>query len=136
VTAAIGSAAGAGLPVLAGATTAVYFLVALAFPVLTRRMPRSATAISVIRVRYPDGRGILREILQVTTGRGFAVDDVSTQVLDPTGASGTEGTGHRRMIEVSMHVHGRQPLTELAAALSELHHVHAVVADDVNAAEP
>jgi putative Mg2+ transporter-C (MgtC) family protein len=64
VTAAIGSASGAGLPVLAVLTTRVYFVVVLASPMAPRRLPRSATAISALRVRYPDGRGILREVLR------------------------------------------------------------------------
>ena len=51
VTAAIGSASGAGLPVLAVLATGIYFLVALAFPLLARRLPRSATAISALTVR-------------------------------------------------------------------------------------
>ncbi|HXW82198.1 MAG TPA: MgtC/SapB family protein, partial [Acidimicrobiales bacterium] len=45
VTAAIGAAAGAGLPVLAVVATAAYFVVALAFPELSRRLPRSPTAV-------------------------------------------------------------------------------------------
>jgi uncharacterized membrane protein YhiD involved in acid resistance len=90
VTAAIGSAAGAGLPLLAILATAIYFLVAVAFPMATHRLPRLATAISALRVRYPDGRGILR-------------------------------------------VHGRDSVNELAAALSELDDVDAVLASDVNA---
>ena len=45
VTAAVGSAAGAGLPILAILTTGIYLLVALAFPEVTRRLPRSATAV-------------------------------------------------------------------------------------------
>jgi putative Mg2+ transporter-C (MgtC) family protein len=84
ITAAVGSAAGAGLPVLAVVTTVIYFVVALAFPLLSRRLPSSSTAVSVLRVRYPDGRGILRQVLQVATSRGFAIDRVSTE----TGASG------------------------------------------------
>ncbi|MGI8449265.1 MAG: hypothetical protein ACR2MP_19215 [Streptosporangiaceae bacterium] len=51
-------AAGAGLPVLAALATGVYLIVAVVFPALTRFLPRSGTAISVARVRYPDGRGI------------------------------------------------------------------------------
>src|SRR5580693_7978049 len=46
VTAAIGSAAGAGLPVLAVLAAGIYFLVVAVFPVVTRRLPRSATAVS------------------------------------------------------------------------------------------
>ena len=52
VTAAVGAASGAGLPVLAAMTTGIYFLVALVFPAVTRRLPQSSTAISMIRVRY------------------------------------------------------------------------------------
>jgi len=70
VTAEIGSASGAGLPVLAVLTTGIYFVVVLAFPMAARRLPRSATAISALRVRYPDGRGILREVLREATARG------------------------------------------------------------------
>lgn len=78
VTAAVGSAAGAGLPVLAVLATGIYLVVALAFPSLTRRLPRSHTAMSVVRVRYPDGRGILRDVLKQVTERGFAVDELAT----------------------------------------------------------
>src|SRR5580693_730775 len=67
VTAGVGSAAAAGLPLLAVLTTAIYFLVVVAFPVGVRRLPRSATAVSAVRVRYPDGHGILREVLRQTT---------------------------------------------------------------------
>ena len=55
VTAAIGTAAGASLPILAGLTTAMYFVIVVAFPPLVRRLPRSTSAESVIRVRYLDG---------------------------------------------------------------------------------
>src|ERR1700728_3148308 len=70
LTAAVGAASGAGLPVLAGVTTGAYIVVTIAFPEITRRLPRSATAISALRVRYPDGRGILRQVLQAATERG------------------------------------------------------------------
>jgi putative Mg2+ transporter-C (MgtC) family protein len=126
VTAAIGSASAAGLPVLALLTTGIYFLVVLVFPLATRRLPRSATAISGVQVRYPDGHGILRQVLAEATRRGFAIDDVATETLGPR----PESDGHHPMIQVTLHVHGRQPVTELAAALSELTDVHAVLATD------
>ena len=37
------------------------------------------------------------------------------------------------MVQVTLHVHGRQPVTDLAAALSDLPGVDAVLAADVNA---
>jgi putative Mg2+ transporter-C (MgtC) family protein len=135
VTAAIGSAAGAGLPVLAVLATGIYFLVAVAFPVVTRRLPRSATAISALRVRYPDGRGILRDVLAEATARGFAIDDVATEALDGRRPAAGDGDGRakRRMVQVDLHVHGRSSVNELAAALSELDDVDAVLASDANA---
>ncbi|MDR3034344.1 MAG: MgtC/SapB family protein [Kitasatospora sp.] len=128
VTAAIGAAAGAGLPVLAALTAGVYFLVALGFPVATRRLPSSAFAISAVQVRYPDGHGILRDIRAAATRLGFVSDNVDTEVLrDEPSATG------RAMIEVTLQVHGKPSVNDLAAALSELEHVRAVVASDVNA---
>ncbi len=136
VTAAIGAAAGAGLPVLAATTTAIYFVIALVFPEVTRRLPRSSTAISVLRVRYPDGRGVLRQLLQVATSQGFVIDEVSTnaQAYGQGGATEGDAVGAGgRTVEVTMQVHGRGSVNDLAAALSELEEVDAVVAGDVNA---
>jgi hypothetical protein len=83
-------------------------------------------AISAVQVRYPDGRGILRDVLAEATRRGFAID-VATQTLGPRAEPG--GRDHDRsrpgrpLVQVTLHVHGRQPVTELAAALSELEDV-------------
>jgi putative Mg2+ transporter-C (MgtC) family protein len=128
VTAAIGMAAGAGLPVIATVTTAIYLVVMLAFPQLTRRLPRSSTAISPIVVRYPDGRGILREVLRVATGMGFVIDEVSAEI--PAGQDGEPA--RPRTVQVTLHVHGRAPVDDLTASLSELGGVEAVTGGDVN----
>jgi putative Mg2+ transporter-C (MgtC) family protein len=123
VTAAVGSAAGAGLPILAVLTTGIYFLIALAFPVAVRRLPKSTTAISALRVRYPDGHGILRNVLRE-----------ATELLDPgRSPARQEGPAEARTVEVTLHVHGKHSVTDLAAGLSELDGVHAVLASDVNA---
>jgi putative Mg2+ transporter-C (MgtC) family protein len=136
VTAAIGSAAGAGLPVLAVLATAIYFLVALVFPQATRRLPRSATAVSALRVRYPDGRGKLRDVLRQATDLGFAIDDVSTEPAGYQPASSVSGKAAKRaMVEVTLHVHGKNSVNDLAASLSELDGVDAVLASDVNAVD-
>jgi putative Mg2+ transporter-C (MgtC) family protein len=135
VTAAVGAASGAGLPVLAVMTTGIYFIVALVFPVVTSRLPQSATAISMIRVRYPDGRGILRHLLQVATERGFAIDEVATESIDHGRAHADGPEKGRAIAQVTLHVHGKASINELAAAFSELDEVEAVLADDINAAD-
>jgi putative Mg2+ transporter-C (MgtC) family protein len=133
VTAAVGAAAGAGLPLLAAAATVAYLIVALAFGYVSRRLPRSGTAISLLRVRYLDGHGILRRVLQVATACGFAVDELAA-------GSGGAGDGHepgaadgQRMVEVVLHVPGKGSVNDLATRLSELPGVRAVTAEDANA---
>ena len=135
VTAAVGAAAGAGLPVLAVVSTGVYLVVALAFPLLTRRLPGSATAMSIVRVRYPDGQGMLRDVLKFVTAEGFAVDELSAAAArderwqaDRTAARGTE----RPTVEVRLQIHGRGLVNELAAGLSEIPGVQAVIAGDAH----
>jgi putative Mg2+ transporter-C (MgtC) family protein len=136
VTAAIGAAAGGGLPVLALLATGLYFVVVVGFPPLVRHLPTSATAVSVIRIRYADGRGILRDVLSHATGRGFSVAEVATQSIG-TGTSSVsqdelEGSGS--FVEVTLQIFGRGSVNDLAAELSEIAGVDAVVADDVNSA--
>jgi putative Mg2+ transporter-C (MgtC) family protein len=142
VTAAIGAAAGADLPILAVLTTAVYFLVVRGFPPLVRHLPRSASAISVIKVRYLDGRGVLREVLRHATERGFAVAEVATSSVHG-GTNRIEGQNARSMselpsnvtmIDVTLKIHGLGSVNELAAVLSEVEGVEAVQAGDVNSA--
>jgi putative Mg2+ transporter-C (MgtC) family protein len=136
VTAAVGSAAGAGLPVLAVLGTGIYLLVALAFPEVTRRLPRSATAVSAVRVRYPDGHGRLRDILRLATAQGFVIHDVQAETVSGTQVPGAADSAlGPRMVEVTLHIHGKRPVNDLAASLSDLENVHAVLASDANAVD-
>lgn len=135
ITAAVGAAAGAGLALLAGVTTAMYFVIALAFPVLTRRLPRSSTAISLVHVRYPDGRGILRRLLEVTTAQGFAIDEVTTHTGNASPPRAGREPAAPSMIEVTLLVHGKASVNELAVTLSEVEGVDTVRADDSNAVD-
>jgi putative Mg2+ transporter-C (MgtC) family protein len=73
ITAAIGMACGAGLPILAVAATAGHFIVIAVFPALERRLPKSRWAAVPLRISYWDGRGILREVLAVCTQQDFAI---------------------------------------------------------------
>jgi putative Mg2+ transporter-C (MgtC) family protein len=125
VTAAVGTAAGGGLLVLAALTTGIYLVVTLVLPVLRRRLPAAAAGTSTLRVRYPDGHGILRRVLNEATQRGYVIDDLTTEP-DADGQA---------MVAVTMHVHGKRPVTELASALTELDMVDAVVATNYQFAD-
>ena len=132
VTAAVGSAAGAGLPWLAVEATGAYLLISLGFIPLARRLPHPGTKIAVLRVSYPDGHGMLRQVLKLTTDSGFAVDELETRSVDP-GTPGLYGARVEPMVEVVLRVHGRGSITELAARLSEFPRVRAVTSDALNA---
>jgi putative Mg2+ transporter-C (MgtC) family protein len=125
LTAAIGAAAGASLPILAVATTVAYFLVVYALAPLARRLPASPYAPSAVRVDYEDGRGVLRQVLAACTSRDFKVADVNVDRHEGHG----EDAG---AVSVALEVHGPGPVAELAAALGELDGVVGVAAGDVN----
>lgn len=134
VTAAIGSAAGAGLPVLAVLAAGAYLIVvAWLFPAVARRLPSSSTAISSLRVRYLDGRGVLRRLLQIATSQGFTIDEVSANTAGRHGSPAPGARDGKPLVEVTLQVHGRQPVNDLAAILSDVDDVDAVLVNDANA---
>jgi hypothetical protein len=64
------------------------------------------------------------------------IDNVQTQTLDPRrSAAGQDVAAERRTVEVTLQVHGRQSVNDLAAELSELQDVYAVLASDANASD-
>lgn len=123
LTAAVGMAAGAGLPVLALAVTAGHFLVVLCFAPLAARLPGSTRVPAELRVDYLSGNGVLRDVLARCTGIGFIVLELDTdRYVDPIDAPEVRpGT-----VSVRLRVQGRRPVTELAAVLSEVRGVQAV----------
>jgi putative Mg2+ transporter-C (MgtC) family protein len=122
LTAAVGAAAGASLPVVAIATTVGYFATVYVLAPLARRLPASPYAPSAVRVVYDDGRGILRMVLQACTSRDFKVADVNVERGEVAGEP----------VAVSLEVHGSGSVAALAADLGEIDGVHTVAAGDVN----
>ena len=131
VTAAVGSAAGAGLPVLAALTTGIYLLVATVFKTLGQRLPGAATGVRTVRARYPQGRGILATLLQTATSRGFIIDDLSTDRAVYVPANPDEPGDGAGLTELTLHLHGKASMNELTAALAEIPGVEGVLAEDV-----
>src|SRR5699024_886385 len=107
VTAAVGMAAGAGLPWLAIAGTIFYLITTAVLTPLLGKLP-GASAREVIVLRYEDGRGILRKVLAESTALGYAAEVLST-----------ERTGNS---EVTMRARfrGRPPLPALIASLTDI----------------
>jgi len=76
--AAIGLAAGSGgdAAMLAVAATAMHVIVAFVFTPVLRRMPVSRFVVTTLEVRYHDGRGVLRDILETTTDLGYVITNL------------------------------------------------------------
>lgn len=111
VSAAVGTACGAGLWLVGAYLTAAHFIVVFGYPPLVRLMLRSSPEVSLLRVNYEDGRGALRSILAQATGLGFVVHEVHTQRRDERERLAT--------IDLDLRVYGKSDVNRLAAALSE-----------------
>lgn len=129
--AAVGAAAGAGLVILAAVATAGYLVfIAGAFRVLGRYLPKSPSGVSELRVRYLDGRGVLRQLLQTATARGFIIDELSAEPLASRTLLESNARDVEPLVEVRLLVHGKSPVNELADALSNVDNVASVLVGD------
>jgi putative Mg2+ transporter-C (MgtC) family protein len=160
LTAAVGMACGAGLPILAIFVTACHFIVIFAFPSLMRRLPKSRWTPSSLQVSYEDGREILRDILVVCTQHDFAIsrmqverepgpsahavasqttafdevagrDELHVEAGEEPGGTGPHAQA-RRIISVALEVQGTRSIAKLAAKLADIDGVVSVNAGDVN----
>jgi putative Mg2+ transporter-C (MgtC) family protein len=136
VTAAIGAACGAGLPVLAAVVTGCHFLVVQGYPLLKRRIGVSIFSVLTVHVRYTDGRGLLRTILALVTSQGFVVSEIATNA-DSDGKESLRDTvgeshAHDGIVGVTIQLQGSSTFHELAAVLTEIEGVHSVVAEGID----
>ncbi len=132
LTAALGMACGAGLPVLAVATAVGHFVIMFVFPKLVAFLPRERRTTSKLRISYRENPGLLQAILVVCTQLRFAIDHVdvergiasaapSEEVQDRADLEGVEGDQPTRgLVVLTMQVKGKRPLVNLVARLSEI----------------
>lgn len=126
MSAAVGLACGAGLPLLAVAVTAGHFLVVFGFTALGRRLPESRTVQLPLRLTYLDGRETLRDALEACTMRGFSILEVNVEHAvprcrypghDQLSSYGIEQSVSNQTVSVVLHVEGSGPIAELASAI-------------------
>ena len=125
VAAAVGMAAGAGLPLLAIGTTVGHFVIATGFPPLTRALLRRRPEQPVLRLDYFDGQGVLRSVLSTCTEQGWAVHGLEIH------RESTTDEGHR-VASVTLTLAGRGELMQLAAEVAQLPGVRAARTGDEN----
>ena len=160
LTAAVGMACGAGLPILALAVTGGHFIIVLGFPFIAARLPKSRWTPSLLQVSYEDGREILRDVLITCTQHHFAVSRLQVERLSKPG--GAHHTAHldgaaepmsaddlalvhstdpekkpvpgtpERVVTVLLEIQGIGSVSRLAAKLASIDGVVSVNAGDVN----
>ena len=148
LTAAVGMACGAGLPILAIAVTFGHFVVVFVFPSIERRLPKSRWAPSSLQISYQDGRGVLREVLACCTRNEFAVSRLEVE-RDPSHEIGAARTGQETLnsedaicvdwtsppkgiVTLRVEVRCAKSVARLAERLSEIDGVTSVNAGDGN----
>ena len=132
LTAALGMACGAGLPVLALATAIGHFIIMFVFPKLVARLPRERRMVTKLRISYRERQGLLQTILVVCTQLRFAIDHVDVErggtsarfleeALDQADLEGSEEDRPAHgIVALTMQVRGKRPFAHLVAGLSEL----------------
>ncbi|RRO20485.1 MgtC/SapB family protein [Saccharopolyspora rhizosphaerae] len=124
--AAVGMACGGGLVVLAAATTAVHFLVAIGFPYLLRVGRPALREPQVVRVGYLDGYGVLRSVLTMCTSRGWALLDLQVERED--------SDEEQRTAVVALRLRGKVRVASLVEEISALPGVlHAAAGESAEA---
>lgn len=114
VAAAVGMAAGAGMPILAIGLTAVHLATLLIVGPIIAKLPTRDTH-RVLRIVYVDGEGVLRHLLAEAAEVGFAAS-----ILRASRPAGTD------LVEVEVRFNGKPPLDALIPKLHDIDGVQTV----------
>jgi putative Mg2+ transporter-C (MgtC) family protein len=132
LTAALGMACGAGLPVLAIATTLGHFIIMFVFPKLADYIPRERRLATRLRISYEDGRGLLSTILIACTELRFSIDHVVVErdkrlamnrdeLQDQADLEGVEIEHMTKgVVVLTMQVKGKRPVSYLITRLADI----------------
>jgi putative Mg2+ transporter-C (MgtC) family protein len=110
LTAAVGMACGAGLPLLALFVTAAHFLVVYGYTPLAKRILSERTE---IHVRYNPGKGSVEKIMQLCTGRGYSIQELAVE--QPAG-----GESAAEVRAVHLVLSGRRGIEPLIVAMGDI----------------
>ncbi|MCT1606076.1 MgtC/SapB family protein [Nesterenkonia massiliensis] len=117
VTAAVGMACGAGMPVIAALTVLLYVVAVTLVTAMVRKLPQHGHT-RLYSLRYADGHGILRDILSTASDLGY----------EAALAHAKRQGDHNPVVEATMRFTRRQQSAdeELFRRLSEIDGVHEV----------
>lgn len=110
LTAAVGMSCGAGLPLLAIFVTAAHFLVVYGYMPITRRILSAERA--ELHVRYTPGKGVVEKIMEMCTGRGYTIQELTVEQSPET------REGEIRAIHFQLT--GRRSIEALVVAIGDI----------------
>lgn len=119
VAAAVGMTVGAGMLSLAVLLTFLHLLTLFAIAPLVRKLPDQDRH-RILRVRYADGAGVLRDILAAATAMGFSSSILKSRRI--------EADDDQQSVEVDVRFHGRTPVRDLIPAFTDIRGVQRVTA--------
>ncbi|MFJ3234014.1 MgtC/SapB family protein [Streptomyces sp. NPDC086787] len=123
LTAAIGCAAAAGLPVLAVMTTVTYFVLVLGVRPLMSRVDRLRVSSFSYRLTYVADYQVLPEVLHRLRDSGFGLSDISVVEAARTGSprkTAPDPTSTPAIITVRLTFHGRSTTEGLSSEVLRL----------------
>jgi putative Mg2+ transporter-C (MgtC) family protein len=109
LTAAVGMACGAGLPLLALFVTGAHFLVVYGYTPLAKRILSERAE---VHVRYTPGKGSVEKIMQMCTGRGFSIRELAVEQ--------SEGTVENDVRAIHLQLSGRRGVESLVVAIGDI----------------
>ena len=108
LTAAVGMACGAGLPLLALFVTAAHFLVVFGYSRVANRILAEQAE---IHVKFTPGKGTVEKVMQMCTGRGYVIQQLAVERSE-----GREGEARG----IQFHVTGRRGVEALVVAIADI----------------
>ncbi|MCU1510368.1 MAG: hypothetical protein JWM01_255 [Arthrobacter sp.] len=117
VSAAVGMACGAGMVSLAVVLTVFHLITLFVVAPAVRKIP-SVDRNRVLHITYADGRGVLRQVLEIATTMGFSSSILRTR---------RTGDEQKPMVSMDVRFFGHHPLRNLVPHLMDLHGVESVI---------
>jgi putative Mg2+ transporter-C (MgtC) family protein len=109
LTAAVGMACGAGLPLLALFVTGAHFLVVYGYTPLARRILSERAE---IHVQYTPGKGTVEKVMHMCTGRGYAIQVLAVEQTAAAAETQTRG--------IHLQLSGRRGVEALLIAIGDI----------------
>ncbi len=109
LTAAVGMACGAGLPLLALFVTGAHFLVVYAYTPLVKRILSEQAE---VHVQYTPGKGAVEKVMQMCTGRGYSIHHLAVEQA--------EGVADGDTRAIQLQVSGRRGVEALVVGIADI----------------